>query len=405
MRGVLLLRVCVIVLLIGSSLPVRVAAQIADDKCKFLGNIIAGSTPSDFTKYWNQVSPENAGKWGSAEPTRDHINWAQLDNAYQTAKSNGFPFKQHTFVWGQQQPAWIGALPTAEQKEEVEEWIKLFCERFPDTDYIDVVNEPLHETPIYGAALGSGWNWVIWTFEKARQYCPKAKLILNDYNIVSSNQATTDYLGLIKMLKDKGLIDIVGEQGHFLETTPITTIKSNLDRLAATGLPIHISEFDINIANDNEQRTRYQELFPALWEHAGVQGITLWGYRQGAIWRENAYLVRNDNTERPALTWLKTYVAGAPGGTFCGPVTSVLQDYESPFVSVYPNPAIGGKVYVLSTEDDAIVEVYNMQQQLVAFANAHKGQDKFVAIDGPHAIYVFKVVNGVQTLVHKILTK
>jgi len=380
-------------------------AQIADDKCKFLGNIISGSTPSDFTKYWNQVSPENAGKWGSTEPTRDNMNWAQLDNAYQTAKSNGLPFKQHTFVWGQQQPNWIGTIPTAEQKEEVEEWIKLFCERFPDTDFIDVVNEPLHATPVYDQALGTGWNWVIWTFEKARQYCPKAKLILNDYNIVSSNESTTAYIALINMLKEKNLIDIIGEQGHFLETTPIATIKSNLNRLHATGLPIHISEFDVNIANDTEQRTKYQELFPALWEHAGVQGITLWGYRQGEIWRENAYLVRSDGTERPAMTWLKTYVSGAPGGTFCGPVTAVPKDDDDSFVSVYPNPAIDGKVYVLSPKDDAVVEVFNMQQQLVACANAPKGQHTSVAINGPPAIYVVKVVTGGKTVVLKMLTK
>ena len=38
--------------------------QIAAEKCKFLGNVIAGYSPPDFLDYWNQVTPENAGKWG-----------------------------------------------------------------------------------------------------------------------------------------------------------------------------------------------------------------------------------------------------------------------------------------------------------------------------------------------------
>src|SRR5687767_1953018 len=134
-------------------------SQLADDKCKFLGNIIPGGAPSDFTTYWNQVTPENAGKWGSVEATRDVMNWSGLDLAYNTANNNGFPVKQHTLVWGQQQPNWIGALSLDEQREEVEEWIQLFCQRYPLTGYTDVVNEPLHATPLYDQALGSGWNW------------------------------------------------------------------------------------------------------------------------------------------------------------------------------------------------------------------------------------------------------
>lgn len=287
-------------------------AQLAKDKSSFLGNVISRTTPSDFNTYWNQVTPENAGKWGSVEANRNAMNWTSLDNAYSHAQRNGFPFKQHTLVWGQQQPRWINALSADEQKQEVEEWIRGFCERFPESDFIDVVNEPLHAVPAYAPALGgagaTGWDWVIWTFEKTREYCPNAKLILNDYNILKSDSATTAYLAIINLLKDRQLIDIVGEQGHFMEKISIATIKKNLDRLHATGIPIMISEFDINIADDKLQLAKYQEQFPLLWEHPGVQGVTLWGYKQGQIWRKDAYLVRADGTERPAMIWLKEYL-------------------------------------------------------------------------------------------------
>jgi endo-1,4-beta-xylanase len=377
------------------------SSQIADGKCRFLGNIISASTPGDFTTYWNQVTPENGGKWGSVEPSRDVMNWTQLDNAYETARTNGFPFKQHTFVWGQQQPNWIGALPLAEQKEEVEEWIRLFCERYPDTDYIDVVNEPLHAVPVYDQALGTGWNWVIWAFEKARQYCPKAKLILNDYNIISSQTATESYVALINMLKEKNLIDVIGEQGHFLETTPIATITANLNRLHATGLPIHISEFDVNIANDTEQSNKYKELFPALWTHAGVQGITLWGYREGEIWRENAFLIRSSGAERPAFAWLKSYVTAAAGGTFCL-VTGTDNDMTTTGVSFYPNPSTDGIFNVMSKSDADIV-IMTMHGVKLHQEKAIADREVNIKLNAGPGPYIIKVVTMTHTSFHKVI--
>jgi endo-1,4-beta-xylanase len=322
-------------------------AQLADDKCKFLGNVISNSTPADFTSLWNQVTPENAGKWGSVEASKDVMNWTQLDNAYHTAKDNGFPFKQHTLVWGQQQPGWMAALSAEEQRQQVEEWIKLFCERFPNTDFIDVVNEPLHAPPSYAPAIGGSgtthWDWVVWAFEKARQYCPNAKLLLNDYNIINNNVATLNYLDIIHILKDRNLIDIIGEQGHFLETTSNLTISANLDKLAATGLPIHVTEYDVDIADDQEQKTRYETQFPTLWGHSAVQGVTLWGYRQGEIWRTNAYLKRTNGTDRPSFTWLKNYVSTNNGGSFC--LTVGVNDQDGS-IEMYPNPASGGRLVV-----------------------------------------------------------
>ena len=70
-----------------------------------------------------------------------------LDAAYKLAKDNGFPFRFHIFVWGNQQPAWIESLPPAEQLEEIEEWIAAVANRYPALDYIEVVNEPLHDPP------------------------------------------------------------------------------------------------------------------------------------------------------------------------------------------------------------------------------------------------------------------
>ena len=54
---------------------------IATGKPKFLGGVSSPSQDLNFTAYWNQVTPENAGKWGSVEATRDVMNWARARHA------------------------------------------------------------------------------------------------------------------------------------------------------------------------------------------------------------------------------------------------------------------------------------------------------------------------------------
>src|SRR4051794_2004438 len=62
-------------------------------KDKWLGSVNEITRPL-FTQYFNQVTPENAGKWGSAAGTTRTaaMRWTQLDQAYNFAQTNGFPF-------------------------------------------------------------------------------------------------------------------------------------------------------------------------------------------------------------------------------------------------------------------------------------------------------------------------
>ncbi|MBL4828039.1 MAG: endo-1,4-beta-xylanase [Spongiibacteraceae bacterium] len=288
-------------------------AQLAQGEDKYLGNIIASSIPANFSTYWNQITPENAGKWGSVESTRDSMSWGNLDTAYNYAQSNGFHFKQHVFVWGSQEPGWIGSLSQAEQLVEVEEWIQQYCQRYPDTDSIDVVNEPLHAPASYREALGgdgsTGWDWVIWSFEKARQYCPNAKLYINDYGIINDGNAINQYKQIITLLQQRGLIDGIGIQAHAfnVDTLAVSTIQNNLNSLSDTGLPIYVSELDIRGSTEQEQRDRYAEKFPLFWEHPSVAGVTLWGYVEGQTWLNGTGILNSDGSERLAMEWLKTY--------------------------------------------------------------------------------------------------
>ncbi|HEY0504783.1 MAG TPA: endo-1,4-beta-xylanase [Lysobacter sp.] len=304
-------------------------APLAAGQGKFLGSVHSPTQIRDFARYWNKVTPENAGKWGEVEAVRDRMDWRGLDAAYQFARQHGFPFQMHVMVWGNQQPEWMEKLPVAEQREEIEEWFAAVAQRYPDLDFVEVVNEPLNDPPSkddegggnYIEALGgsgaTGWDWIVTSYKLARHYFPKSKLLINDYNITNKPENTKRYREIIELLQKDGLVDGIGVQGHAFATTPdvpMSVHKANLDSLAQTGLPIYVTELDIDGATDAQQVNDYQRIFPVFWEHPAVKGVTLWGFRPG-LWRtkQKAYLVRRDGSERPAMAWLRGYMHGVGG--------------------------------------------------------------------------------------------
>ncbi|MDR6991963.1 endo-1,4-beta-xylanase [Luteimonas sp. 3794] len=300
--------------------------SIAAGQAKFLGGAHSPPQAEGFTDYWNKVTPENGGKWGEVEAERDVMNWDELDAAWRVAQDNDLPFQMHVMVWGNQQPEWIRSLPPEEQRAEIEEWFAAVAERYPGIDIVEVVNEPLNDPPSkddedggnYARALGgdgeTGWDWILESFRLARTHFPDSKLMLNEYSVTNSEDATRRYLEIVRLLQAENLIDVIGVQGHAFATTEETSMdvhKANLDALGATGLPVHVTEFDLDGVDDAVQLASYQRVFPVFWEHPAVEGMTLWGFRRG-LWRDEqgAYLIREDGSERPALEWLRSYVRG-----------------------------------------------------------------------------------------------
>jgi endo-1,4-beta-xylanase len=398
---------------------------LATGQPKFLGSAYLPNQEPDFLNYWNQVTPENAGKWGSVAVTADSSqwNWAGLDATYNLAIRNHLVFKDHNLVWGAQQPAWItgSGLDSAHQASAVEQWIRMVGNRYPRMNMIDVVNEPLagHNPAPYAPALGgagsTGWDWVIWAFQKARQYMPNAKLLLNDYGIINSNSATTSYLQLINLLKDRGLIDGIGVQGHRfeLESADTNVVKSNLDRLAATGLPIYISEFDLGNLNnsgtpdDNQQLQLYQKIFPILWQHPGVKGITIWGYVEGLVWQSTTYLVRADGTARPALLWLANYIQTNPVGvkeSFSSLPSNyqLEQNFPNPF-----NPTTSIR-YAIPRTSKVTLQVFDvLGRQVQTLVNTVQAPGQYTATFNAQnfasGVYFYQLTAGTFTDIKKLM--
>ncbi|AUX37125.1 MULTISPECIES: RICIN domain-containing protein [Sorangium] len=282
---------------------------------KFVGNITTnGAVRDGFARYWNQITPENEGKWGSVERSRGVRDWSALDRIYNYAKTNNIAFKQHTFVWGAQQPSWIGGLSGSEQQAAVRDWMRAFCARYPDTKYIDVVNEPPpHTTPSYKNGIGgdgaSGYDWIVNSFKWAREFCPNAVLILNDYNNIEYEGDHQNFMRIARAVINAGApVDALGAQAHDAYKLNTNTVKGYIDKLASLGKPVYITEYDIGIADDNRQRQVMEEQFKMFWNHPAVPGITLWGYIVGATWRDNTGLQHSNGTMRPAMSWLMGFL-------------------------------------------------------------------------------------------------
>lgn len=280
---------------------------------KFVGNITTKNACDSggkvFSNHWDQITPENAGKWGSVQSYAGGVfNWTTLDAIYDYAQSKGIIFKQHAFVWGKQQPG--GTLTEAQIKS----WMSEFCKRYPLTRLIDVVNEPPpHTEPNYVAAMGGGtdgdWAWIANAFKWAREACPDAILILNDFNNIEWQNDSNHFIDIVRAIQAAGApIDAVGAQAHDLdhEAVSLSTMRPLIEKLHNdTGLPVYITEFDISTSNDDTQLAAYKSYIPYFLQTEWIHGITIWGWIYGSTWSEapESGLVRN-GSPRSAMTWL-----------------------------------------------------------------------------------------------------
>ncbi len=332
-------------------------AALADGGAKFLGNITtSGQIRDDMGTYWNQITPENGCKWGSIHSLSNgnsgtsKFAWDNYDKcygAYQWAKqAPGRHFKFHALVWGSQYPNFLckkknPSITVEKTKQYITEWFDAVAQKFPDLEYIDVVNEAIwagnnyhsgYGKPAQGAegrstddtecggsyiieALGGDrvvngkhqYDFITTAFKMARERWPNAILIYNDYNTLSWQ--INEGIELIQtILKNGAPVDVYGQQAHDCKGMSKSDFESKLTRIHnETGLPLVISEYDIGQADDNAQKNDYANHIPFMWETPWIVGITIWGYINGATWAANTGIIEKDGRKRAAMTWLEDY--------------------------------------------------------------------------------------------------
>jgi hypothetical protein len=109
-------------------------------------------------------------------------------------------------------------------------------------------------------------------------------------------------------------------QGHYWKNGTLTgaDLTRRLDKLAELGLPIYISEFDLQLGwtlngrviDEEYQAEMYALLYKTAYGHPAVAGITSWGFWDRMIWREGGGVLDEEGNRKPAFDALYDLIRG-----------------------------------------------------------------------------------------------
>ncbi|MBQ4639644.1 MAG: endo-1,4-beta-xylanase [Clostridia bacterium] len=178
----------------------------------------------------------------------------------------------------------------------------------------DVVNEAVADGT--GALRESNWTKVVGqdfvnrAFEYARKYAaPGVLLCYNDYN-TPNEPKLTGICNLLDSLMADGTIDGYGFQGHYKVNDPhISRVKNAMERIAAKGLKLRVSELDVGISENTRQYHRqqadyYKELFLLFLEYADqMEAVQVWGLTDDRSWRSESFPLLFDKNMEAKLAF------------------------------------------------------------------------------------------------------
>ncbi|MGW0819733.1 endo-1,4-beta-xylanase [Streptomyces sp. NPDC002845] len=316
--------------------------DLADAKGKVIGTAVTGSkltgTYGDIAgREFNWLTPGNAMKWGSVEPTRGNFDWAEADRIVDFAEAHGQDVRGHTLVWHSQNPSWLdnGTWTPAELSALLDEHIALEVGRYKGRLAAwDVVNEPFNEDGTYRQTLwynGLGADYIAQALTAARAADPSAKLYINDYNVEGVNAKSTALYNLVRSLKERGVpIDGVGLQAHIILGQVPSTLQQNIQRFADLGVDVAITELDIRMqlpatqAKLEQQADEYEAVVAACVAVSRCTGVTVWGFTDSDSWIPDTFPGQGAATpydENYAPKPAYHAIAAALGGTTTEPPT------------------------------------------------------------------------------------
>ena len=217
------------------------------------------STDAAYTQILGQqfsaITPENEMKWASVEAQRGVYTFGPADAEVQFAQQHHQFVRGHNLVWHSQLPNWLtgGTFTNAQLADLLKQHIFTEAEHFRGEIWQwDVVNEPFNDdgtlrSTMWLNALGPDYiaDALRWTHEAD----PQAKLFLNDYTIEGIGPKSNAMYALVKRLQEQQVpIDGIGFETHLdLQYDLPSMIKENLQRFAALGLEVAITEMDVRM--------------------------------------------------------------------------------------------------------------------------------------------------------------
>jgi endo-1,4-beta-xylanase len=300
-------------------------------------------------KQFNQITAENDMKWALIHPREgaDGYNFEPADAFVEFGQRHGMDLVGHTLVWHSQTPNWVFAgtnPPPAEETvsggsneggsgrwtytgprasreellERMRDHIQTVVGRYKGKIKAwDVVNEALSDrgTNVLRNSLWLqiiGPDFIAKAFEYAHEADPDAVLRYNDYGLEDPAKRRK-LITLIRSLQEQGVpVMAIGTQAHLnVSSANFDNMNNALTEIGTLGLPIHITELDINSAQGGQQSTgadiagnsaatqgglvdaadqrlanAYEGVFRAFLKHKdSLEMVTFWGPNDANSWR------------------------------------------------------------------------------------------------------------------------
>ncbi|MCY3023346.1 MAG: endo-1,4-beta-xylanase [Planctomycetota bacterium] len=250
--------------------------------------------------------------WKSYEPEKGRPQYAYTDKVVAWCAARGIRLKGHPLLWGHEAgvPTWSQGQPAADvQKQRVVDILKRYTGKI---EFWEVVNEPAH---IRSVKIDEPYRW-------AREADPKGYLIVNDYYVMANG--FPPFLKLLEEAKAGGVpYDGIGIQAHEPRTMrfPLENVRSTLDRYAALGKELHITEFtpcsggqDITGSHvtgkwDEAAQADYAaKFYRVCFAHPAMRALTWWDLCDNGAWLKGGGMLRADLTPKPVYSALQKLI-------------------------------------------------------------------------------------------------
>ncbi|HEX8196160.1 MAG TPA: endo-1,4-beta-xylanase [Pyrinomonadaceae bacterium] len=265
--------------------------------------------------------------WNFVENKRGIEDWSWFDREIALSQKLGARIAAAPILWGTNQagtPRWL-----PRQKDELlpilKKRVQELAAKHADTiEDWEIVNEPLAQKPDV-FATGIGRDYLESAFSWAREAAPAERLMLNEYGVFGSvarhNRNRDKYFALLgELIKKETAIDVIGIQAHAnSEWYEPANVAEQLDRYAALGKPIQITEFSAQTLNYNDRKTPltisgnyqsgvwdaekqarfYREFYTIAFGSPQVEAIVTWGLDDERAWLPGIGLIDANGNPKP----------------------------------------------------------------------------------------------------------
>ncbi len=271
---------------------------------------------------FNRVVLENDLKW----PMWECCSRNKALEALKFFASQGIAVRGHTLIWPcdepyclpEDVPPMFSDVPRLRARIDQHLQDILGATRGQIVEW-DVVNEPSANKRL-AKVLGED-EMATW-FKRAKALDPTAKLFLNDYDNLGEGTLDVEFKRIIKRMLELGApLEGIGLQAHFgWQVTPPEELFQRLNGFASFGLPLVITEFDVNTTDERLQADYLRDFLTVAFSHPAVSSFLMWGFWAGQHWLPDAALYNKDWSVKPnGRVWrdlvLETWWTDAAGQT------------------------------------------------------------------------------------------